>query len=589
MGLSLEAETVQAVETRTEGWIASLQLAALSLRRQTDPTDLLARLRGDHRYLLDYLTDEVLRQQPTAIQNFLHCTSILERLSAPLCDALMQQSGSQEMLEELERANLFLVSLDSERRWYRYHTLFAEALRYRLQQLDGVDILLLHLRASRWYAEGGYLNEAVHHALLAQQWQLAAELIESRAGPGKSLFSRGESWTIRRWLQQLPEEIIRARPRLCLAYARSLRLVGQPRAAEVWLQAAEVALLASASSPSSLKEFPTRSTHREAQSLSPRQGDRGTTNDGTVLREEHERDRLLGEILAIRARGAGDRGDSRAALDLCQRAETYLSEQDHYEHALVAYARALAFFADGQAKASTQSALESSAYYQAAGMSASAISYMGTATFPLYTQGQLHAVWRTCQRAIQLGTGAGSPANAALGLIYAHQADVLREWNQLDAALDLAFQGLQLGMQPGYEVYLPAIYIVLARIHLSRGDLEAASEALQQVAQAPLTVDNPYYRALTISVEQARFWLAVGDLERATRWAQALEQRERPLSSFARERQDVARARILLAQAKATAALDLLVALHIPNIDTALRKEVIKRLHLKPGTSVLCP
>ncbi len=146
MGLSLEAETLQAVETRTEGWIASLQLAALSLRGQTDPTDLLARLRGDHRYILDYLTDEVLRQQRTAIQHFLHATSILERLSASLCDAIMQQSGSQEMLEELERANLFVVSLDSQRRWYRYHALFAEALRYRLQQLDGVDITLLHLR-----------------------------------------------------------------------------------------------------------------------------------------------------------------------------------------------------------------------------------------------------------------------------------------------------------------------------------------------------------------------------------------------------------------------------------------------------------
>lgn len=140
MGLSLEAEAVQAVETHTEGWIASLQLAALSLRGQADPTDLLAKLRGDYRYILDYLTDEVLQQQPTAIQNFLQSTSILERLSAPLCDALMQQAGSQQVLECLQRANLFVVSLDTERRWYRYHALFAEALRYRLEQPDGESI-----------------------------------------------------------------------------------------------------------------------------------------------------------------------------------------------------------------------------------------------------------------------------------------------------------------------------------------------------------------------------------------------------------------------------------------------------------------
>ena len=575
MGLSLGAEMVQAVETRTEGWIASLQLAALSLQKQTDPTDLLARLSGDNRYILDYLTDEVLGHQRTALQTFLHRTSILERLSAPLCDALMQQSGSQEMLEELERANLFVISLDSQRRWYRYHALFAEALRFRLQQSGGVDISLLHLRASRWYAEQGYVNEAIQHALLAQSWQWAADLIEARAGPGKSLFSRRESWMIRRWLQQLPEEIIRTRPRLCLAYARSLRLASQPRAAEAWLQAAEAALLASHSPPSYFSVHLTQVPEK-------------TENDSTFSPKEHERDRLLGEILALRARVAGDHGDSRAALDLCQRAETHLSKHDHYEHALVAYARALAFFANGQAKATTQSALESSASYQAAGMLASAISYMGTATFPLHMQGQLHAVWRTCQRAIHLGTEAGRAANDAIGLIYAHQADILREWNQLDEALDLALQGLQLGRQPGYEVYLPAIYIVLVRIHLSRGDSEAAKEALQQVAQAPLTVDNPYYRAHTISVEQARLWLAVGDLERAVHWTQELEHGERQISSYAREREDVARARILLAQGEATAALNVLAPLLI-NAQTAERWDhVIEMFLLQALAYQLC-
>jgi LuxR family transcriptional regulator, maltose regulon positive regulatory protein len=191
MGLSLTAEKVQEMETRTEGWIAGLQLAALSMRGRSEASDILSELRGSQRHILDYLTDEVLRHQRTALQTFLYCTSILERLSAPLCDALMQQSGSQEMLDELERANLFVISLDSQRRRYRYHALFAEALRYRLQQLDGVDISLLHLRACLWYAEQGYLNEAIQHALLAQAWQRAADLIESNAGPGMPLFSRG--------------------------------------------------------------------------------------------------------------------------------------------------------------------------------------------------------------------------------------------------------------------------------------------------------------------------------------------------------------------------------------------------------------
>ena len=308
------------------------------------------------------------------MQTFLLHTSILQRLSAPVCDAVLERSGSQQVLEDLERANLFITALDAERRWYRYHHLFAEALRYRLERLEGEEVFTLHLRASHWYARQGS-SEAVHHALNAQAWQWATELIESSSGPRTSLFSRGESWTIQRWLQQLPEEIIRARPRLCLVFVRSLFLAAQFRAAEPWLQAAEVALLASASAPSSLQ---------------PTQLAQGTENDGTAFPQEHERDRLLGEILALRALVSGTYGESRATLDLCQQAVTYLSKQDYYEHAHVAFARGLAFSAEGQAKAATQYALECSAFHQAAGMSAYAISYMGLATCALHMQGQLH-------------------------------------------------------------------------------------------------------------------------------------------------------------------------------------------------------
>ena len=197
-----------------------------------------------------------------------------------------------------------------------YHALFAEALRYRLQQMDGVDISLLHSRASHWYAGQGYLNEAIQHALQAHAWPWAADLIESKAGPGKSLFSRGESRMIRRWLQRLPEANIRTRPRLCLAYARSMRLASQPGVAEAWLQAAEAALLASTSAPSSLSAHPTHDSE-------------GSENDTSFFPKGHEQDRMLGEILALRARLAGDQGDSRAAMDLCQLAETHLSADDY--------------------------------------------------------------------------------------------------------------------------------------------------------------------------------------------------------------------------------------------------------------------
>ncbi len=237
---------------------------------------------------------------------------------------------------------------------------------------------------------------------------------------------------------------------------------------------------------------------------------------------------------------------------------TYLSKQDYYEYAHVAFARGLAFSAEGQAKAATEHALECSAFHQAAGMSAYAISYMGLATVALHMQGQLHAAWLTCQHAIQLGS---ETTHAAFGLIYGRQADVLREWNQLDTALDLALQGHQLSRQPGYELYFPHVCMALVRIHLARGDSEAANKVLQQVAQAPLIVGNSYFHAWLISVEQARLWLAAGDLARATRWAQELAHSERLSSPFAREREDLARARILLAQEKPEEALLLLGSL----------------------------
>ena len=208
-----------------------------------------------------------------------------------------------------------------------------------------------------------------------------------------------------------------------------------------------------------------------------------------------------------------------------------------------------------------------------------AISYMGLATIPLHMQGKLHAVWRTCQRAIQLGTEAGSPANIAVGWIYARQADILREWNQLDEALDLALQGLEFIRQPGYEVYLRITYIVLVRIYLARGEMEAADVALQQVVQAPEIVDSPHIRAWLISVEQARLWVAVGDLERTVHWAQELERSERLFPTFAREREDVARARILLAQAKAIEALEVLASLLI-NAQTSERWDHVIEMFL---------
>jgi len=264
-----------------------LQLVGLLLQRSADPAEMLEEVRGSQRYILDYLVEEVLEQQSAPVQTFLLRTSILERLCAPLCDAVTGQTDSQQLLEELERANVFVVPLDGHRHWYRYHTLFAEALRSRLEQQQADEIDRLHVRASRWYAEQGNTHEAVQHALWAHAWQLAADLVERLHFSLSWSQGQDEALTLRQWLQELPTEVVRARPRLCLVYAQVLHGGAPFSTVESWLQAAEAALAAS------LPETISASAEHEDQQ------------------------NLLGEIACFRALLTSYQGDTQAVLALC--------------------------------------------------------------------------------------------------------------------------------------------------------------------------------------------------------------------------------------------------------------------------------
>jgi LuxR family maltose regulon positive regulatory protein len=290
MGVPLSDQELAVVQQRTENWLVGLQLVGLSLQGSSIPThDLLSEVSGNHDYILGYLTDEVLHRQPLAIQTFLLHTSILEHLSAPLCDTVLEQQGSQHVLELLERSNLFLTPLDGRRHWYRYHALFAEALRYRLEQWEGEQVAALHLRASRWYATRGSTSEAVGHALLAQDWEQAATLIEHTMSP--MLWKRSEFPLVQRWLERLPPAVIRTRPRLCFAYAWVLLLVSSAEAATSWLEAAEAGL-----------------AQQQAASV-------------TLPAEEQAiLDDLRGELFTLRARMGILDGDGQEIHLLCQQA-----------------------------------------------------------------------------------------------------------------------------------------------------------------------------------------------------------------------------------------------------------------------------
>ncbi len=249
MGLTLSTDDVATLTARTEGWAAGLQMAALSLRGRADASAFIQEFGGGHRYILEYLLEEVLTRQPEAIQTFLMKTSVLDRLSGPLCDAVLGedapgQGNAQAILDEFERANLFIIPLDDGRRWYRYHRLFADLLRQRLRQVaDAETIAALYLRASAWYEREGLIAEAVTCALAAPDYEYAAALVERHVLP---FFYRSETVLVYTWLKALPEAVLRDRPLLCAVYASCLAIV-TPSAdtyqqAETWLNTAEKAL-----------------------------------------------------------------------------------------------------------------------------------------------------------------------------------------------------------------------------------------------------------------------------------------------------------------------------------------------------------
>ncbi len=229
MRLELSPQEIDLVQSRTEGWIAGLQFAALSLRGRDDVSTYLVSFTGSHRFVLDYLSEEVLMQQPAEVQTFLLHTSILDRLTGPLCEAVTQREGSQAMLEALERANLFVAALDDERHWYRYHSLFAEVLSSHLQQAEPGLVPELHRRASAWYEQHGFAAEAVQHALTAPDVELAARLIEQY---GLRVALRGQVHLVLAWLNALPEALVRSHARLCLYDALMLMFTHQLDAAE---------------------------------------------------------------------------------------------------------------------------------------------------------------------------------------------------------------------------------------------------------------------------------------------------------------------------------------------------------------------
>ncbi len=479
MGIELPEAALQEITTRTEGWWVGLQLLGLSLRYSADPVETLEELGGSQRYILDYLVEEVLQQQPAAVQRFL----------------LQTQQHADEV--------------------------------------DG-----LHVRASAWYAEQGNTCEAIQHALLAHTWQLAADLIEQ--GHVSLLWNEGlgDAATLRQWLSQFPEEVIRARPQLCLAYAQALHSAAPPATVEAWLQAAEATLAASLSQ---------------------------TTKDS---QERADQQNLLGEIVAWRARLGSEHGqDAEAVLALCQQALALLAPQNLAVRAEVLWTQSVSSFAAGEASAASQSALAAARLAQEADKTPAAIACLSAAAPSLMACGRLHEAWRVLERAGRLGQQPSS-----LELVYAQQAELLREWNRLDEALSLATRALEWGKPRQTPTALVA-EVLLARVALARGDLEAARAAFQRSEQIRENVEHPHGLDWVSSgfstVPQMQLWLAQGAMSVAAHWAEDVLAQQGSVSLMRRQQEEVALIRLLLAQARPTEALMCLM----PLVECAERQE----------------
>jgi LuxR family maltose regulon positive regulatory protein len=540
MGIVLPDETIQEVAARIEGWLVGLQLLALSLQERPDPTTLLEEASGNQRYILDFLTQEVLRQQPQDIQTFLLSTCIVERLTASLCDALTEQGNSQQMLQRLERANLFLTPLDNQRQWYRYHDLFAETLCYQLERTHAHLVPILHARASRWYAQHHQTIAAILHAFKAHDWQWAADLIEQAYPPLVSFAWGANRYTLvqfRQWVEQLPAEILACRPHLCLACVHLLWTITPHPLLFTWLDLAEATLRASLSA-----EVP--------QGNLPPQ-------------EQQEQKDQLGKVLTLRAFLQSFQEDGQAAFALYEQALTLLSVDNDAFKSIVSIGKLFcySYSSANDAVAAIKNGYQAVLLAQEAKQPVVAFSMTSTTAIHLIGAGRLHEAEQLLQQATLWEIPSGDPQLPWIGWVTLCQAEILRERNQLARARVLAREAVSLCEQAASLaslLYLYWGYAVLIRICLSCRDLDDAWTALQQVEQIGQSMNRQislHLHSCFTTIDQVRLWLACGELDRATLWAEQLDFMEQHLTSFARERQEVARVRILLAQKQPTAAL----------------------------------
>ena len=510
----LDLPSAAALAERTEGWAVGLQLAALSLRTQPDVARFVAAFTGSHRYVLDYLTEEVLGRQREDLRNFLLETSVLERLNGSLCHAVTGRDDSQELLEEVDRSGLFVVQLDDVRGWWRYHHLFADLLRTRLEQ-DPEHARRLHRNAARWYEQHRLPDPAIRHALAAGELEWAARLVEEHFDTVFNL--RGEQATIQSWLPALPEDLVRSRPRLLLAQAQMASMRGDLQAMEPLLDAAERVI-----------------GRADEEPFEP-----STGPEGSLLVNARA-------MLALqRSYAAQLRGDAAATAALTREAMEHLGENELMLSSAIQGFLATAEWLHGRLDAAGEAFEASIGWWRREGqVTTTAWGYYCLARLRR-GQGRLDAAAATCERALEAAGQPGQPLRPAAGPALVGLGQVAYQRGDLDGALEYVNRGITLCRQFVHTPPLAAGLVTLAWIRQASGDRHGARDAMAEAesfAAGPAGLLNP------VPAQRARLLLAQGDVTSAARWADECGLGPGDPPDYPREPGHLVLARLLLAQ-----------------------------------------
>lgn len=454
MGIRLSRDDIDTLQQRTEGWVAGLQFAALSMQGHSDRHNFVKYFAGSNRYILDYLFEEVFTRQTADVQDFLVRTSILKQLTAEICDAVVERDDSQELLESIERSNLFIVPLDLTRQWYRYHSLFRDLLRHRLQMLEGVEETTFHLRASKWYEAHGFHSDAVHHALAAKEWDRASELLLNTS---EKMIKRGEIVTLLGWFAQFPDEALSTNPGLCLDYVWALILTGQNELAESLLADVE----------ESTKDMP----------------------------------QFHGSMTSAQAFLARTQGDIPATIALSERAMKLISKTDTSTRGVLAVNLGIAYWHIGQMEQAAQALVEAR---MAAQETSNVYVLLSALIFLARVQaarGKLRQAARMYEQAIRKGKKA-----PIVGLAHHDLGALYYEWDDLKSCREQLLQGQMINDLSGNIEFQAADYMLLARLEKAAGQASAVREALEKIQELEQTgkVPSPTHnRIMAFQVEMA--------------------------------------------------------------------------------------